>query len=308
MMKKFLSKILIFSLLFFAFDKLFILIRNYTPQLEVDQRLDILLQGKMDADILIFGSSIGARGIIASNLSKELNLKAYNLSYPGSNIDFHEYILRQALEHGNKKPKTVILTIDEPAQLIKNNSINFRHERLYPLVKYSEVRNELVLREEKNKFFAQLFVLYQLNKSNFDLRKKHFTIHDSIMPCGSMPSYNTTNNFPAKYEQLPSTYHKEKESKYLLSKFNSFVNLCYQNKINLVLVFPPKYKNRNKALEERFKFLTKNKALYFSFDDQNPVYRNKLYYEDASHLRTNGAIIFSQDLAIFLQHQSKIMQ
>jgi hypothetical protein len=308
MMKKFLSKILIFSLLFFAFDKLFILLRNYTPQLEVDQRLEVLLQGKMDADLLIFGSSVGARGIVASTLSKELDLKAYNLSYPGSNIDFHEYVLRQVLENGNKKPKTVLLTIDEPAQLIENNSINFRNERLYPLVKYPKVRNELVDREEKNLLLSQLFVLYQLNKSNFDLRKKQFTIHDSIIACGSMPSYNRTNNFPAKYQFIPPIYNKEKESKYLLEKFNSFVNLCHQNQINLVLVFPPKYKNRNIVVEERFKFLTQNKAIYFSYDDQNPVYQNKLYYGDASHLRTNGALIFSHDLAIFLRNQSKNIQ
>ncbi len=307
-MKKFLSNILIFSLLFFAFDKLFIVVRNYAPQLEVDQRLEVLLKGKMDADLLIFGSSVGARGIIASTISKELNIKAYNLSYPGSNIDFHEYVLRQVIAHGNKKPNTVLLTIDEPSELVQNNSINFRLERLYPLIKYPEVRNELVEREEKNKILAQLFVLYQLNKSNFDLRQKHFTVNDSILPCGSMPSYITTNKFPAQYEQLASYYNKENESEYLLNKFNSFVDLCYKNQINLVLVFPPKFKNRNQAFEQRFKELTENKALYFSYDDQNPAYRNKLFYVDASHLSTNGALLFSQEVANFLRAQNKINQ
>jgi hypothetical protein len=305
-MKKFLSNILIFSLLFFAFDKLFIVVRNYTPQLEVDQRLEVLLRGKMDADLLIFGSSVGALGIIASTLSKELNIKAYNLSYPGSNIDFHEYLLRQVLVHGNKKPGTVLLAIDEPSELVQNSSINFRLERLYPLIKYPEIRDELVEREEKNKVLAQLFVLYQFNKSNFDLRQKHFTANDSILPCGSMPSYITTNKFPAEYEQSVSYYIRQNESKYLLNKFNSFVDLCYKNQINLVLVFPPKFKTRNQAFEARFKNLTKNKVLYFSYDDQNPAYRNKQFYVDASHLRNNGALLFSHDLANFLKSKNKL--
>jgi hypothetical protein len=307
-MKKFLSNILIFSILFFAFDKFFIVVRNYAPQLEVDQRLEVLLKGKMDADLLIFGSSVGARGIIASTLSKELNIKAYNLSYPGSNIDFHEYLLRQVLAHDNKKPGTVLLTLDEPSELVQNSSINFRLERLYPLIKYFEIRDELVEREQKNKMLAQLFVLYQFNKSNFDLRQKQFTVNDSILPCGSMPSYTATTNFPAKYEQLPSYYDKENESIYLRNKFNSFVELCHKNQINLVLVFPPKFKNRNQAFEERFKELTENKALYYSYDDQNLAYRNKLFYGDASHLRTNGALLFSQELANFLRAQNKINQ
>jgi hypothetical protein len=300
-MKKFIRVLIIFSLLFFIFDKLFIVVRNYVPKLEVDQRLEHLLQGKMDADLLIFGSSVGARGIIASELSKELQVKAYNLSYPGSNIDFHEFLLRQVLSHGNKKPKTILLTIDEPSELIKNNSINFRLERLYPLIKYPQVRNELAIREDKSKILSQLFVLYQFNKSNFDLRKKHFTINDSIMPCGSMPSYQITNNFPAKFEHLASVYDTSKENPVLIQKFNSFVDLCYKNHITLVLVFAPKYQYRNLDFENRFKFLAQHKAQYFSYDDQNPNYQNKLFYGDASHLRTNGALLFSKDLANFLK-------
>jgi hypothetical protein len=77
--------------------------------------------------------------------------------------------------------------------------------------------------------------------------------------------------------------------------------LCCKNQITLVLVFPPKFKLRNLAFEERIKNLTESKALYFSYDDQNPAYRNKLFYEDASHLRTNGALLFSLDVANFLR-------
>jgi hypothetical protein len=302
-MKHFIVKILIFSIVFFAFDKLFILLRNRAPELEVDRRLEVLLQGKMDADLLIFGSSVGARGIIASTLSKELNIKAYNLSYPGSNIDFHEYLLTQLLENGNKKPKTILLTLDEPAELVLNSSINFRLERLYPLIKYPKVREELLAREEKSKLLSALFVLYQFNKSHLDLRKKNFTAHDSIMNCGSMPSYYVTNDFPKTYGLKSNPYKKENESTILLGKFNSFVQLCYYNQIKLVLVFPPKFRPRNISFEERMIALTRNKASYLFYNDQNPAYQNKFYYVDASHLRANGAELFSHDVAQFLKAQ-----
>lgn len=307
-MKKFLINILLFSLVFFVFDKLFILVRNRAPQLEVDQRLEILLQGKMNADLLIFGSSVGARGIIASHLSEELNCKAFNLSYPGSNIDFHEYLMTQLLENGNKKPNTILLAVDEPAEFIQNNSINFRLERLYPLVKYPQVRKELVKRGEKNMVMNELFILYQLNKSNLDLRKRKFNDLDSILPCGSMPSYQVIDNFPDHYDTLISLYNKATESLYLIEKFNSFVNLCAKNNIRLVIVFPPKYRVRNSLFEERIKSIAGQKALYFMYDDQKPAYRDKSSFVDASHLRTNGAKLFSKDVAQFLKTQSSTLK
>lgn len=302
-MKKFLGQILIFSALFFAFDKLFIIIRNHAATLEVDQRLELIMNGKIDADILIFGSSIGAQGIIASTLYDELNIKAYNLSYPGSNVDFHEYLLRQVVENGNKKPKIILLAVDEPAELVANSSINFRLDRLYPLTKYEKIRNELVEREDKNLLLNKLFVLYQLHKSNLDLRKKKFNAHDTILPCGSMPSYQRTNNFPDNYPAQIPTYDTKDESPYLTRKFQSIVNLCASQQIKLVLVYPPKYRVRNKSFENRMQFLAGKTAVHFMYNDQDSVYKNKLNYIDASHLNTNGAKIFTKELANFIKAQ-----
>jgi ABC-type siderophore export system fused ATPase/permease subunit len=49
--------------------------------------------------------------------------------------------------------------------------------------------------------------------------------------------------------------------------------------------------------------LTRNKASYLFYNDQNPAYQNKFYYVDASHLRANGAELFSHDVAQFLKAQ-----
>jgi hypothetical protein len=303
MMKKILLNILVFSILFFAFDKLFIYLRSAAAERQVDKRLEVVINGKMDADLLIFGSSIGAQGIIASSLSKELNIKAYNLSFPGSNVDFHEYLLNQVLINGNKKPKLVLLNVDEPAELIANTSINFRLDRLYPLVKYESIRDELNKREGKNKWFSQFLILYQLNKSNLDLRQKKFNTYDTILPCGSMPSYLTTNNFPSNYPSQALKYNIKDESPYLIKKFQSFINLCAKHHIKLVIVYPPKYRPRNKTFEERIQFLAGNKALHLMYNDQDSLYRDKINYIDASHLRTNGAHLFTKEVAIYLKAQ-----
>ena len=106
-MKKILIRLLIFAGCFFILDKAFLLVRDSSPELEVDRRLERIATGKIQADILVYGSSRGARSVIAKVFTDSLGISAYNLSFPGSDITFHEYLLRLTLEtKGNRKPKT----------------------------------------------------------------------------------------------------------------------------------------------------------------------------------------------------------
>ena len=98
---------------------------NSSPSKEVDKRLEFVLKGKINKDIIILGSSKGSRDIIASQLESETNQTAYNLSYPGSNIEFHEFMLRTLVTFNNA-PKMVILTVDNPIQFLNESLINFR--------------------------------------------------------------------------------------------------------------------------------------------------------------------------------------
>ncbi|UPT70590.1 MAG: hypothetical protein M0D53_16190 [Flavobacterium sp. JAD_PAG50586_2] len=103
-MKLFLKRLLLFSLIFFIVDKAFILVRSRCNENEYDKRLELILNGAMNKDLLIFGSSRGARGVIASQIEDSLNVKCYNLSYIKSNIEFHEFLLKVLIRH-NKSPK-----------------------------------------------------------------------------------------------------------------------------------------------------------------------------------------------------------
>jgi hypothetical protein len=74
--------------------------------------------------------------------------------------------LQNCLRNGNKKPNLLILAVDNPAELEETPSIRFRFDRLYPLVKYPEIRNTLIEKGEKNKILSELFVIHQLSISN----------------------------------------------------------------------------------------------------------------------------------------------
>lgn len=302
-MKKFILKLLIFCLLFFVFEKIFFIATLYLADNQVDKRLELLLSGQINKEVIAIGSSRGARGIVASQIEEETGQSAYNLSYPGSNIEFHEFILRTLVKY-NKSPKTILLTVDDCAEFISNEGLIFRLDRLYPLVRYSYVRQELVDRGEKNWCLSKLTILHNLNISSIvNIKKAHFTPFDTIMNCGSMPISFQEKGQDWKFNYDETIYSIKKEDNKKINAFNNFIKICNQNKINLILVFPPNFYKQNKAFENRIKKLAGKKVRYFIYNTKNPIYQNKNIFHDNSHLIRNGAKLFTNEIVLFLKNE-----
>jgi len=298
-MKRFISRVLLFSISFFLFDKLFIPILYYNPTTQIDRRLEYIFKNEMNKDIIVLGSSRGARNIIASQLEQQTGRTAYNLSYPGSDVEYHEFILRSLLKY-NKPPKAILLAVDDSLELIPSELITFRYESLYPFMKYKAAREEMALRGEKNRLLMELLVLYRLNKSNFSFKKQEVNSFDTLMTCGSMPvSVHSEKPFEFNYDSISYNHKNELPAK--ISAFLKINEMCAKNNIPLILVFSPNYRSHNITFEKRLRELSRNETLIYIYNRNNPVYRDKKNYFDANHLVRNGATIFTTELANFLK-------
>lgn len=290
-MKKFLVRVLLF-LVFIAFiDAVVGIYITYMPSFEVDTRLEKVLEGTINSDIIIIGSSVGARGILAEKITEETSLTAYNLSYPGSNILFHEFVLKSYLEN-NKLPKKVILTVDEV--IFKNDkSLKFRLDRCYPLVKYKAIKNQIARHEGKNMYLAQYSNLYTLNKSNLVFKNKNYTKYDSISYRGSMPlSFQKTILKDSRSVSLPYSIDGEQIEK--VNSLIAIINLCENNNIDLIISFPPQYKISNSSFIKRFtNIYTGN---FFYIDELDVTFHNKKWFADKTHLNKEGAELFTSKL------------
>jgi hypothetical protein len=128
-MKRFLKNSILFIILFFIIEKGTYYFLYKSPEREYDKRLENVINGKVNKDLIVLGSSRGSGNIIASQIEKETGLSSFNLSYQGANIIYLEFILKTLLKF-NKAPSKVLLAIDNPAEFTKVSTLNFRFDRL----------------------------------------------------------------------------------------------------------------------------------------------------------------------------------
>jgi len=298
-MGKFALKLVVFAAIFLVFDKLFILVAHFSAEAEADKRLEYLINGTINKDIIIIGSSTGSRDIIASQIEEETGLSTFNLCYPGSNVEFHEFILRTLVKF-NESPEIMLLVVDDDVELLYEESIIYRKDRLYPLVKYPYIWRELAEREERDKFLSNFVVLNRLNKYNFDIRKKKFTEIDTIQDCGSMPISWKPDDMEFDYIYGERTYSQDEELPEKVKAYMDIIETCKTNSIKLVVVFPPVYKTHSKAFEKRIRELSGEEAYFYVYNTDNPLYRLEDNYFDATHLMQNAATTYTDELISYL--------
>lgn len=301
-MSLFLKKILLFSLCLFATDKLFTPLIFLTPELTPDKRLEEIINGDLSKEIIILGSSRGARNIIAGQIEEKIDKSVYNLSYPGSNAEFHSFIL-QTLIHFDQGPEYLLLVLDEPNYLYERDRMRFRYDVLYPLTKYHYINNQLIKRGEANGL-AYFMVLSRIYRQSFDFSNWNFNPLDTILPCGSMPISFTRKDYNFKEAlntRTNETYNFDlKESPLLRDSFNKIVDNCRKNNIELILIYPPNFHVPDLQFIEKMNTIVGIENNYQSFNTKNPLYYDSTYYYDIGHLNSKGANFYTDEIIEFL--------
>lgn len=302
-MKKFVITATLFSIIFFCIDKLFYIILARLPSFEDDKRLELVLKGNVNKEIIIMGSSRGADNIIAGQLSVYTGLSTYNLSYSGSDIEFHLFVLETLLKY-NKKPSILVLAVDSPMELLYSKSLKYRYDRLYPLAKYNFINETLIDRHEKS-IVSRYLVLGRLSKESFSTTKKTTAIVNPMLYCGSSPFIKKNESAIFDYNKGNVIYSSQKELKSKKRAFINFQKLCKKNKINLIFAFSPNFKKFDKKFETRIRYLSNYDIPFFIYDTTKSIYKDKSYFYDESHLNIKGAKIFTAELGGFMLLEKK---
>jgi hypothetical protein len=303
-MKRFLINSILFLAVFFVVEKSSYYLLYKAPQKEIDKRLQSVLNGEMNKELIVLGSSRGVGNILTGQLQQETGLSSFNLSYQGSNIEFHDFVFSTVLKY-NHPPKKLILCLDSPYAFFKAKALDFPLSSLRPFAKYNYINNELIHRGE-NSVLSKLFYLGRINKTNFSFKKKQQRLSNPLNQYGSMPLVKMSKrNETLLFDNNLIDYDTVVESSSKLEAFKHIQRLCKENNIELICVFPPNFRVFNYGFLKRFKLLLTAENSFFVYNLEQDSYKNSYYFYDNAHLNIEGAKIFTTELSTFINLYTK---
>lgn len=297
------KKIILFIILFFVFDRsIGFLITIYSKKNITDRRIEKIIKGKISSDLIILGSSRAARNINASTIEKYSGISSYNLGRPGSNIDYHDFLLKFLIEF-SETPKYLMLIID-PGFIKVVPSLTFRYDLIYQFSNYEYIKNLLIERGQLNSFLTKISLSYTMKHAFLETFKPHKMIlgRNPLYETASDGSMNlpSNNNSNINYSVKMSTYDSKNESGNLKNKFLDILNICRNKKIKLILAMTPGYYKPMMGLNEKLKELVGKDAVILDYRDIEE-FKNPAYFNDGLHLNVSGAKKLSKKIGLDLK-------
>ncbi len=261
--------------------------------------------GKINADLIILGSSRARNHVSPSILDSVLNINSFNLGMPG-----YKFMMQLSRYHVyrkyNIKPKYIIQILD--INLLSHKQNLYEYQQFLPYFNDTTITNS-ISKFDGLTWFDYKFPAYRytglthlidigimeyLNLRHYSSFKKYKGYYSSEKKWdGSFESFKL--NFPSGVDvQVSNEY---------LKKFNEFMKDCQNQGITVFLVFAPEYYEIQEYLNGRnnimgiYKKLADRYGFYFMDFSLNPIsYDKKLFY-NSQHLNKDGAELFSQMLA-----------
>jgi len=297
-MKKLIVRSLIFVVLLFIVEKpIGYFISKYVKLRQYDNKLELLLERKIDRDIYIIGSSMAVNGIDPSVIGENTGRSCYNMGFSGSNIPFHVSILKLIPELD--KEKTIVLTLNGLTAFQSTEESIYRKDKLYPFIAYDKVLNEIALNSKKNYLASKISWLYRENQNFFDALeylkngKNEIDITTDIDENGFIPLDDKVSHLKNR-ENKDQEYDVNKEEQELIQSLEEFIEICDQNEVELKLIVTPILGVDLKNFRERMKQYSSEEVELIDF---SKILSEEKYFFDEAHLNVSGAKMFSKILA-----------
>jgi hypothetical protein len=265
-----------------------------------------LYNSKINADLLIMGSSRAEFHISPKILDSLLTLNSYNLGLSAWHFDMQYARFKMYLQH-NKKPKYIIHNVD-----------------LYGFSKRSDVADypqflpyiqDTILQNVTKKHNGE-FDIYQKNVPLLKYKNQHKLVLEGIFNfAGFSNLYDTTLKYKG-YRGNDFAWNKDFESfkkrfpkgvkykfdKEVVRQFDEYLAFCKQENIKMILVYAPEYyevqpyyKNKAELIKLCLKSVEKYDCKFLDYS-KNSLSYNREYFYNSQHLNRRGAELFTLDL------------
>ncbi|WP_310555630.1 hypothetical protein [Flavobacterium sp.] len=305
-MKKFIKQIslFLFPLIIFAFIIDFFISKNLKKSNSFAHKeysiWNDILDKKINADVLIYGSSRAWVQIDPSMISNNLKMTCYNLG-----IDGHNFWL-QNLRHvlfleNNQKPKLIIHSLDIFTLSKIPNLVN--SEQFLPYMLFDNKIKNATISYKGFKITDYYLPLI-----------RYYGNHDALKTAISMSQNNENkieriNGYQGQDKKWDFEFEKAKKlapfieipfDQATLELFDNYIKECKLKNIKLIFVYTPEYidgqlfvKNRKHILDTYIGISKKYAIPFYDYSNDSISFNKKLFY-NTLHLNKNGSQLFSK--------------
>lgn len=290
-MKKFLKYLFIFALVVSLLDIWFGYICTYLNSHAKggDTQNHYYIATEMSDSVLIFGSSRATHHFNPAILEDSLGQTVYNCGLDGNGIIYNYGRLLTVLDR--YKPKMIIYDVIPGFDIAEDDYSKYLKwlRRWYDIPGVSEIFHDVDSMED----FEMLSNLYRYNSVFIQMLSDNLRPLHSISYKGYQPLDGTID-----YDVKPKESEVVEWSDLKMKYFTKFVDRCKENNITLIISYSPWYKATDSdAFSEFTKFAEDNALEVIDMYNDPEFVTNGAYFEDASHLNSEGADLFTSKFA-----------
>jgi len=267
-----------------------------------------VMQGKVNADIVISGSSRAAYHYDPRIIEGVTGHSAFNLGRNGSQTDVQLAVLNAYLEH-NRRPLLVIHNLDA-FSFVPTSEI-YDPALYVPYLNDPELYSSLTAIDpglKKSRYIPLYgYVVEDMNFSWMLGVRSLLGVPPSERSFGGFTPQNRTwtDDFESYRKMHPDGVSFPVEHSGV-DDFTQLIRTCEKNHIHLIFVYSPEYSEMQEMTTNRREIFAEFQKLSTTY--QVPLWdfsswkydANRAYFYNSQHLNATGAELFSNDLAVRL--------
>lgn len=275
-----------------------------------------LFGGRINADVLINGSSRAWLIFSPQIIDSVLHLNSYNLGMDGADFHFQYQRFKLYLKY-NKKPKYVIQEVGYTRTLVRYTSIPATVQFL-PYLKDSTMWDIVKKGDQSFGFLDRYFPAYKYN-NEFDV------INEGILSFFGKGikkglKYKGYKAYNGKWDSSFSEFKKANPNGWSpaispesVEEFKDFLEFCKANDIKVIMANPPAYREATDMIDPIKKkevlsifnqFAKEYNAPYYDYENDTLCYNNYYFY-NSQHLNKIGSELYSLEFARDLKKEIK---
>lgn len=267
--------------------------------------LNRIMQGRVNADIVVTGSSRAASHYDPRILQSVTGKSTFNIGRNGSQTDMQVAVLRAYLKH-NRKPAVVVHNLD--AFSFQTSKEVYDPAYYMPYLQEEEFYAPLV-RIRQNIWKSRYLPLY-----GYVVEDMNFAWTVGLRAFfGWSPPENSFLGFDPRVAEWTDEFQRFKENNPQgvnwdvepagVTLIEGLIRLCRERGIQLVFVYSPEYagmqrltKNREQVFGQFQRLATEHQVPFWDYSTWAYA-GNTDYFSNSQHLNAAGATLFSEEVA-----------